>query len=135
MNRCATQEPVQSDAMTEHPLSVLVVDGEPKTASVLVKLLRVDGFSVEVAADARAAEARVERGPRPDVLVMDVSPARVGEVEMLRRIHARHPTLRLVLVTAHPQVAERLALGAAPSCRIVTKPVDYLGLLRLLEVA
>lgn len=134
MIRGAIQQPVQTVAAGERPVSVLVVDGEPKTATVLVKLLRVDGFLVEVAADAGAAEARVERGPRPDVLVMDVSPARAGEVETLRRIHAHHPTLRLVLVTAHPQVAERLALGAAPGCRIVTKPIDYTGLLRLLEV-
>jgi CheY-like chemotaxis protein len=134
MIRCAIQEPAQTGVATAPPVSVLVVDGEPKTASVLVKLLRVDGFIVEVAADAAAAEARVERGPRPDVLVMDVSPARAGELATLRRVHARHPTLRLVLVTAHPQAAERLALGAAPSCRIVTKPIDYAGLLRLLDV-
>ncbi|WAS89694.1 response regulator [Nannocystis punicea] len=132
MTPCAIHPPVQA-AVTGRPVSILVVDGAPKTATVLVKLLRVDGFVVEVAADAAAAEARVERGPQPDILVMDVSPARAGEVETLRRIHARHPTLRLVLVTAHPQVAERLALGAAPGCRIVTKPIDYSGLLRLLE--
>ncbi|MDC0723490.1 response regulator [Nannocystis bainbridge] len=135
MLRCAIQQPVPLGVVTERPVSILIVDGEPKTATVLVKLLRVDGFEVEVAGDAAGAEACVERGPRPDVLVMDVSPARAGEVETLRRIHARHPALRLVLVTAHPQVAERLALGAAPGCRIVTKPIDYPGLLRLLEAA
>jgi CheY-like chemotaxis protein len=133
MTRCSTIQPVQAGAATARPVAVLVVDGEPKTATVLVKLLRVDGFFVEVAADAAAAESRIEQGPRPDVLVMDVSPARAGEVETLRRIHARHPTLPLVIVTAHPQVADRLALGPAPWCRIVTKPIDYSGLLRLLE--
>jgi CheY-like chemotaxis protein len=127
-------ERVSASATVPRPLSVVIVDDEPKTANVLVKLLRVDGFSVEVFGDAAAAEQRLARGPLPDVLVMDVSPARAGEVEAVRRLHARYPALPLIVVTAYPQLAERLEASAGPPCRIVTKPIDYPGFLRLLEV-
>jgi DNA-binding NtrC family response regulator len=133
MIRCATTEPCRAGAGRQPRGSVLVVDNEPTMAGALAKLLRVDGFAVEILADVAAAAARIARGPAASALVMDVSPARADEVDAVARLHALHPSLTLVLVTAYPQIGARLG-SPDVTCRVLTKPVDYPSLLGLLEV-
>lgn len=127
-------EQASSSAPPGQPISVVVVDHDAKTAGVLVKLLHLDGFHAEVLADGAAAIQRLARGPTPDFLVIDVAPTRV-DLEAVQRIRGRHPSLAIILVTAHPLHIEALVRGAVAGHRIVTKPIHYPALTGLLRAA
>lgn len=54
------------------------------------------------------------------VLVLDLSLPRVGGLEVLRRVRARHPSLAVVVLSMHPeeQFARRaIEAGRRPTCR------------------
>jgi len=87
--------------MPEPPIRLVVADGQP--VFVLgVRALLADDTTVEIvgeAADGEEALRLVERH-RPDVLLLDLSLARVNGLEVLNRIAALKVPTRTVIVTA-----------------------------------
>lgn len=80
---------------------VLVVDDTDHVRSMLVEMLRYDGFDVVgEAADGRAAvEAAVQTAP--DVIVMDLRMPRLDGIDATRAIRAQRPDQLVVLYTAY----------------------------------
>lgn len=95
-----------------HPLRVLIVDDEERPRRALRAFLQTYPEIVVVgeAENGRDAVELVEER-RPDVVVMDYSMPIMDGVEATRRIKARRPSTRVILVTVYAS-AEPEARGA-----------------------
>jgi two-component system OmpR family response regulator len=107
-------------------LSVLVVEDEPHLANLLKHVLANEGFNVRTAKDRDEIVAEFRRGPRPDLVLLDVMLPDVDGFEVLLKIR-QHPgleTLPVVMLTAkatRDAVLKGLASGADG---YITKPFD-----------
>ncbi len=103
------------------PLRALVVDDEPNLAEVLSSVLRMDGWQVRTATDGLTA-IQAARDFRPDVAVLDVMLPDVDGFEILRRIQADDPDVRVLMLTARDAVEDRVTGITAGADDYVTKP-------------
>ncbi|HEY1960531.1 MAG TPA: response regulator [Polyangiaceae bacterium] len=101
---------------------VLVVDDDARTARTLGRMLREDGYEVEVAVDGPAAIARLTRSPVPNILISDLRMATVDGVAVVRYAQSRRPDMRVVVVTGYPHLVQS-ALDPPPI--VLTKPLVY----------
>jgi CheY-like chemotaxis protein len=85
---------------------VLVVDDDDDLRDTVQMLLEESGFSVTVAANGRAALERVQAGPRPDVILLDLMMPEMNGWQFLA--HAREDaalgTIPIVIMTAHKSI-------------------------------
>lgn len=89
---------------------LLVVDDETDVCRGLGSLLRARGYEVDLAYDGREALTKLERGPLPDLVVLDFSMGEVDGGEVLRRIGAdpRYEGLPVIVATASPTALMRI---------------------------
>ncbi|GEJ59014.1 sigma-54-dependent transcriptional regulator [Anaeromyxobacter diazotrophicus] len=93
---------------------VLVVDDDPGLRYTLREILSGEGIEVEEAADGAEALARFEASPFP-LVVTDLRMPGLDGLELTRRLAARSPPPRVVVVTAHGserQAVEAMKAGA-----------------------
>lgn len=110
---------------------LLLVEDEVQTARLLAKMLREDGFEVEVAFNGADAIGKLTRDLLPDAIVTDLRMPLVDGLAVARYARARRPGILVVFVTGYPQLAESGRLDPAPT--VHTKPVDYRELSRCLR--
>lgn len=103
---------------------VLLVDDDARTVRRLAKMLRADGFEVEVVTDGRTALARVATDPAPRALVTEWVLPSVDGMAVARRARRHWPSLPVIFMTGYPQLAEK-AVDLVPQPAVMTKPVDY----------
>ncbi|KJK55064.1 response regulator transcription factor [Saccharothrix sp. ST-888] len=103
------------------PWRILVVDDEPDLIEVVCGALRYEGWE---ARGATAGQSAVEQADawRPDAVVLDMMLPDVDGMEVLRRIHAARPEIRVLFLTAKDAVEDRIAGLAAGGDDYVTKP-------------
>ena len=117
-------------------LSVLVVEDEPYLANMLKHVLTNEGFNVRTAKNRDEIVAEFRRGPRPDLVLLDVVLPDVDGFEVLLKIR-QHPgltTLPVVMLTAkatRDAVLKGLAGGADG---YVTKPFEIDVLVKAVNV-
>jgi len=100
---------------------VLVVDDDPTVSDVVRRYLERAGIDVTLAADGPAALATFA-ADRPDLVVLDLMLPGIDGLEVCRRMRADDPDVRVVMLTALGEEADRvtgLELGADD---YVTKP-------------
>lgn len=114
---------------------VLVVDDDVRTARLFVRMLREDGFEVELAHDGAAAIGRLGRAPMPDALVTDLSMPHADGLAVAKYAQACRPGLPVFLVTGYPELAARRTSALDPEPQVFTKPLDYAELSRELALA
>ncbi|MFO0584562.1 MAG: sigma-54 dependent transcriptional regulator [Anaeromyxobacter sp.] len=93
---------------------VLVVDDDPGVRYTLREILEAEGVAVDEAADGAEALARMEAAPAP-LVITDLRMPGIDGLELLRRLSARSPAPRVVLITAHGSertAVEAMKLGA-----------------------
>jgi DNA-binding NtrC family response regulator len=96
------------------PTRVLVVDDDPGVRYTLREILASEGLAVSEAADGAEALARFEAEPA-SLVVTDLRMPGVDGMELLRRLAARSPPPRVVVITAHGserQAVEAMKAGA-----------------------
>lgn len=113
---------------------LLLVDDHPVFLEGLAVLLGDQDWA-EVVAVARTASEALERqaGARADVAVVDLRLPDLDGVELTRRLLARQPGLRVLLLTMHAGqdvVLRGLAAGAAGYVLKDAEPEDVLGAIR-----
>ena len=112
---------------------VLLVEDEAQSANALARLLRDDGYEVEVLYDGAAAIGRLTRDPLPDALVTDLCIPHVDGLAVARYARARKPSMLLVFLTSYPQLLpSRDGERFRPDAFVHTKPLDYSSLVRQL---
>ena len=121
--------PTRSDSSC----SVLVVEDAVSAGSTLARLLREDGYEVEVVLDGEAAMKRLARAPTPDVLVTDDRLPRADGLEVATYGRKLYPNLSIVMVTRYPEVIARIGSRADVPTVILSKPLVYAELTRELD--
>lgn len=113
---------------------VLVVDDDVRSAQRLAKMLREDGYDVDVASDGARAIARLSRGPIPNVLITDVRMPNADGTAVSRYARSRRKDMPIFLVTSYPQLAVELEEELDPRPVVLTKPLVYAELSAALSV-
>jgi two-component system response regulator HydG len=103
---------------------VLVVDDEEGARSGLEKLLRLEGYEVDTAADGLAALERAAEQP-PDVVVTDLKMPRMDGMALMERLRTQWPGLPVIVVTAFGDVGSAVAAMRQGAEHYLIKPVDF----------
>lgn len=99
----------------QHPLSVLVVDDEPRIRSTISVCLREDGHRVECVATASEARGAADRAAYDMALVDIVLPDSSG-LDLIPELLERLPCLKVIVITAHASIesaVDAIRQGAA----------------------
>jgi DNA-binding NtrC family response regulator len=126
-------ERVTSEAgPTSKKQTILIVEDEASVRRLCRSVLLSAGYRVLEASDAAEAEALLERADEPvDLLLTDVLlPGTTGR-ELAERGRARHPALRIVIMSGYPETSvEEKRPGQA---RFLQKPFPPGVLLRVIS--
>jgi two-component system response regulator MprA len=102
-------------------MRVLVVDDEPAVRESLERVLRHDGFEVDLAADGREAIRRLAAG-RPDAVLLDVLMPQIDGLEVCRRMRDTGDRTPVLMLTARDAVTDRVAGLEAGADDYLPKP-------------
>jgi CheY-like chemotaxis protein len=83
------------------PTVLMVVDDEPQVLDVERHILEGAGYQVLHTTSALDAIARLAEGSPLDLLIADLDMPELGGDEMVRRIRATRPDLKVLFVTGH----------------------------------
>jgi two-component system cell cycle sensor histidine kinase/response regulator CckA len=86
---------------TEHAHLVLVVDDEAPIREVQRRILEAEGYRVIEASGGAEGFAMLQDGKSLDLLIADLDMPDVGGEEMVRRIRALRPDLKVLYVTGY----------------------------------
>ena len=115
----------------ESARTILIVDDDAHTRSVLEATLRGAGFTTRAAADARSARAALELG-RPDLVLLDVSLPDLDGIALLAEMRSdpRTKDVTAVMLTAREddqEVARAFEVGADDVLRKPVRPTELLA--------
>ncbi len=120
----------------ERPITVAVVDGNPRTRLGLIQRLgQMPGLSV-VGGAGDADDALAVVGDRqPDVVVLDLRRIVPDGAEFLSRLASAAPQAGIVVLTAYVTAGERADLTQAGARAILLKEIDSDVLVRAIRMA
>jgi two-component system response regulator MprA len=113
-------------------MKVLVVDDEPALRESLERVLRHDGFEVDLAIDGREAIRRVTAG-RPDAVLLDVLMPGLDGLEVCRRLRDTGDRTPVLMLTARDDVGDRVRGLEAGADDYLPKPFALEELLARLK--
>ncbi|MGH9503575.1 MAG: sigma-54-dependent transcriptional regulator [Terriglobales bacterium] len=100
--------------MTEG-VNILLVDDEPGMLRYIRTLLEVDDYTVETAATGEAALERVQKGLRPDLVLLDLLMPGIDGLQTLEQLRQILPNVKVVMlscVSDTRKVVQAIRLGA-----------------------
>ena len=103
-------------------MTIMVVDDEAAVRDALRRALRLEGYDVELAADGAQALQRLEDGPQPDALLLDVLMPGVDGLEVCRRLRRSGSRLPVLMLTARAEVSDRVSGLDAGADDYLAKP-------------
>jgi two-component system response regulator MprA len=102
-------------------MRILVVEDERAVRDALERVLRTDGYDVDVAEDGAAALAALAASG-PDVVVLDIVLPVVDGLEVCRRLRADGDPVPVLMVTARDAISDRVAGLDAGADDYLVKP-------------
>lgn len=105
------------------PASLLLVDDDRDLLKLLSMRLTAAGYRVTAVESAEAALAQLSIA-RPQLVVSDVRLPGQDGLALFDRIHARHPALPVILLTAHGTIPDAVEATARGVFGYLTKPFD-----------
>jgi two-component system OmpR family response regulator len=113
-------------------MRVLLVEDQPKMASLIGRGLRHEGFAADVTGNGEDA-LWMAAATEYDVLVLDVMLPGIDGFEVCRRLRAEGVGTPILLLTARDSVADRVAGLDGGADDYLTKPFSYAELLARLR--
>ena len=113
---------------------VLVVDDDPSLRAALRRLLRADGYDVEMFASA-AALLEHEIGDRPTCLVLDLCMPGLDGLSLQERLQVGGRAPSVVFLSGHGDVPTSVRAMKGGAIDFLEKPVDADALLAAIERA
>jgi DNA-binding response OmpR family regulator len=120
----------------DEPVSVLVVEDEPRIADFLAKGLRRQGYDVQCAysgSEALEWTGREDAAEPIDLIVLDLGLPDIDGLDVLRELKARGSDVPVVVLTARTEESDRAAALQLGAVEYLTKPLpfpDFLGRVR-----
>ena len=102
-------------------MRILVVDDEPAVREALERILRLEGFDVEMACDGREAVRSQATAPA-DAVLLDVLMPELDGLEVCRRMRDTGDRTPVLMLTARDEVGERVAGLEAGADDYLPKP-------------
>jgi two-component system, NtrC family, response regulator AtoC len=90
----------QPESVSGLPLVLVIEDDENLGELYRTQLFR-GGYRVELLSDGEAGLERIEAGPAPEVVVLDIKLQGISGIEVMRRILAKQPDTRIILHSAY----------------------------------
>lgn len=115
-------------------MRILIAEDHPDNREMLTRRLERRGFEVHVAENGAEAVEKA-RSISPDLILMDISMPVMSGIEATRLLR-QDPVggdLKIVALTAHAMESARRECMDAGCDDFATKPVDFGGLLNLIE--
>ena len=109
--------------MSATPLRVWLVDDDASIRWVLERALRSDGIAAQAFEAAEPVLAAL-RSDAPDVLMTDVRMSGPSGIELLQRVHATHPALPVIVMTAHSDLGTAMSAYSGGAFEYLPKPFD-----------
>jgi DNA-binding NtrC family response regulator len=112
---------------------ILLVDDEPGMQRYIRTLLEVDNYKVEVANTGEEALEMVQKGLRPDLVLLDLLMPGIDGLQTLEELRKLQPALKVVMlscVSDTRKVVQAIRLGAHD---YLTKPFQKAELNRLID--
>lgn len=126
---------VQPDAGTGTG-TILVVEDDPDVRSAVVAVMKMLGYRTREAGDGRAALEALQSGGGIDLLFSDVvMPKGMDGIEMAREATHRHPGLKVLLTSGHPEATLEKAGLTEAGFPLLKKPYSNQDLAEALRAA
>ena len=113
---------------------MLIVDDEREFATTLSERLRLRGYEAHAAFTAEAASAAVGASA-PDVVLLDLNLPGVRGVELLMTLRQRLPHGEIILLSGHPDLAEKIECVRIDAFGLLLKPVEMSELTAKIDAA
>ncbi len=120
--------------MTATRPRILVVDDDPGLLRLLSIRLTAAGYEVDTVESAEKALAHLSV-VLPRVVITDLRMDGMDGMALLGAIHERHPTLPVIILTAHGTVPDAIDATKRGVASFITKPFDSKALLDQVEQA
>ncbi|WP_324779739.1 sigma 54-interacting transcriptional regulator [Thiobacillus sedimenti] len=114
--------------------AILVVDDDAALRELITLRLEANGFAVDTADSGEAALAHLALA-RPDAVLTDMQMNGMDGMALFRAIHARDPSLPVIILTAHGTIPDAVAATQQGLFGYLTKPYDAPTLVDLLKRA
>ena len=105
------------------PARILIVDDDVKLLRLLAIRLQRAGWRTETAESGRQALAVLPRF-RPQAVITDVRMSGMDGMALFDAIHAQHPTLPVIILTAHGTIPDAVGAAQRGVFAYLTKPFD-----------
>lgn len=120
---------------TSKPLAhILVIDDEAALRSLLARILRLEGYTVDEAGTAREGLRRLEQGEF-QVVLCDVKLPDGNGVELVGTIKKQHPNVEVILLTAYGNIPDGVQAIKNGAFDYLTKGDDQERILPLVSRA
>src|SRR5947207_2286080 len=108
---------------------VLLVDDDPDLLKLISLRLSSAGYTVRTAISGEAALAGLSVG-RPAAVISDLKMPGIDGIALFEAIHRQHPTLPVIILTAHATIPDAVAATQRGVFGFLTKPFDSQELLQ-----
>lgn len=109
-------------------MRLLIVEDDSKLAQIEARVLRAEGYTVDVASDGESGRELLDSHPY-DLLILDLMLPRLNGSELLRLVHKTEPSLQVLVVSARDATEDKVAHFEAGADDYLTKPFDFAELL------
>jgi len=113
---------------------ILLVDDDPSLRRLLTLRLEGAGHVVAAAESGRQALSLLGQFPA-ECVITDLRMDGMNGMALLERLAAEHPTLPVILITAHGTIPDAVAATQAGALDFLAKPVDKTALLARVDQA
>jgi two-component system, NtrC family, response regulator GlrR len=104
-------------------IDILLVDDDPDLLKLIGLRLTAAGYRVKSAESGEAALAQIAIA-RPAVVVTDLRMPGLDGMQLFEQINAQHPTLPVIILTAHGTIPDAVAATQRGVFGFLTKPFD-----------
>lgn len=111
----------------------MLVEDDARSARVLARMLREDGFDVHLALDGSSAIQRLSGLPLLDVLVTDLYLPHVTGIAVAKFARSHQPRIPILVVTGFPHFAAAELASLDPAPIVLVKPIEYATLRQGIE--
>ncbi|MEW6264906.1 MAG: response regulator [Thermodesulfobacteriota bacterium] len=113
-------------------MRILLVDDEEEFVTTLAERLTIRGVEAEFALSGQEALAKAEEKDY-DLVVVDIKMPGIGGAEVMRRLEAKKPDQKFIVLTGHLEGFCDPEAAAAGRCFRLIKPTDIDTLMAMIQ--